>query len=102
MTSPTILFFLISVVNLTTAVLGQNEQICLSLQRDHPHPMQGESYQGAPGKRGGPGPTGPQGIKGDPGPPGQCQCNVSEVVELRERLDKLERELTNRRNNETG
>ncbi|CAK8684341.1 unnamed protein product [Clavelina lepadiformis] len=32
-------------------------------------------------------------MKGDVGPPGQCQCNVSEVIELRERLDELEQDL---------
>ncbi|XP_076807437.1 uncharacterized protein LOC143450678 isoform X2 [Clavelina lepadiformis] len=41
------------------------------------------------GKHGVPGPQGPQGMKGNPGPPGQCQCNQSNVVELKKIMDQL-------------
>ncbi|XP_076812150.1 retinoschisin-like [Clavelina lepadiformis] len=79
---------LVLAISLATVVLSQNERICLALERESSASPQ-VGAQGTPGKRGVAGPTGPQGIKGDPGPPGQCRCDLSEVVELRERLDQL-------------
>ncbi|XP_076799882.1 uncharacterized protein LOC143444976 [Clavelina lepadiformis] len=72
-----------------TSVQGQGEQICLNLQREpleRPLPV---THQGPPGRRGPQGAIGPQGTRGNPGPPGQCVCDLSEVEQLRERLNDV-------------
>ncbi|CAK8671067.1 unnamed protein product [Clavelina lepadiformis] len=55
---------LLYTVNLARFVLSQNEQICLPVPPNALETLQGR--------------------KGDPGPPGQCQCDLSEVVAMRE------------------
>ncbi|XP_076820484.1 lactadherin-like isoform X1 [Clavelina lepadiformis] len=75
--------------NLATLVLSQNEQICLNVRRDPQGVANINGVPGPPGKRGIPGVQGPQGTKGDPGPPGRCECDRSEVVELKEMLFRL-------------
>ncbi|CAK8677449.1 unnamed protein product [Clavelina lepadiformis] len=78
-------FFLVFV----TSIQGQGEQICLNLLREpleRPLPV---THQGPPGRRGPQGATGPQGTRGNPGPPGQCVCDMSEVEQLRERLNDV-------------
>ena len=72
-----------------TSVQGQGEQICLNLQREpleRPLPV---THQGPPGRRGPQGAIGPQGTRGNPGLPGQCVCDLSEVEQLRERLNDV-------------
>ncbi|XP_076820978.1 lactadherin-like [Clavelina lepadiformis] len=92
MTSLTAAFLaLVFAVNLATFVLSQNEQICLPVPRDALGILQGRGPRGPSGKRGIPGPQGTQGAKGNLGPPGQCQCDLIEVVELKKRLDTLDR-----------
>ncbi|XP_076819656.1 retinoschisin-like [Clavelina lepadiformis] len=82
---------LVFAANLAKFVLSQNEQICLPVPRDALGILQSRGPRGPSGKRGIPGPQGTQGAKGNPGPPGQCQCDLSEVVELKKRLDTLDR-----------
>ncbi|CAK8671089.1 unnamed protein product [Clavelina lepadiformis] len=82
---------LVFAVNLATFVLSQNEQICLPVPRDALGILKSRGPRGPSGKRGIPGPQGTHGAKGNPGPPGQCQCDLSEVVELKKRLDTLDR-----------
>ncbi|XP_076801812.1 EGF-like repeat and discoidin I-like domain-containing protein 3 [Clavelina lepadiformis] len=79
----------VSFLVFVTSVQGQGEQICLSLQREpleRPLPV---THQGPPGRRGPQGATGRQGTRGNPGPPGQCVCDLSEVEQLRERLNDV-------------
>ena len=80
---------LMFVVNLAKLVLSQNEHICLPVPRDALGTLQSRGPRGPSGKRGIPGPQGTQGAKGNPGPPGQCQCNQSNVVELKKIMDQL-------------
>ena len=80
---------LVFAVNLAKFVLSHNEQICLPVPRDALGTLLGRGPRGPSGKRGIPGPQGTQGTKGNPGPPGLCQCDLSEVVEMRETLNRI-------------
>ena len=46
------------------------------------------SMQGCPGKIGPAGPPGPVGLTGAPGIPGNCVCNLSEIAEMRNEIQR--------------
>ena len=78
------LVFLLCLI--ASTVLGRNGEVCFPFGSTDIPTVQPQPVQGRPGKFGPPGMPGQKGQRGKIGSPGQCACNLSEIEELRSKL----------------
>ncbi|CAK8683935.1 retinoschisin-like [Clavelina lepadiformis] len=88
-----LLSFIVPLTMIT--VDAQNNQVCLNLPQQAVPSSESLEMRGRDGKRGPQGASGPQGTTGLPGPPGTCQCDLSEVENLKLKIRTLERNFRN-------